>query len=159
MEFYVAAQSSEKDSRENNRRLAKSCWGVINGGDFLCCKSWFYLQFCIVAEMIISDSWIARFERYVSFETAISLQNPALRWELGVPDKLPILSSFLGLTDLFEEMMWRISCALRCPKFLHKITIAWALRILSRLVIWTRHFGRASKQINIILLFLKLWPS
>ncbi|KAG6785290.1 hypothetical protein POTOM_011020 [Populus tomentosa] len=60
---------------------------------------------CILAEMIISDSCIARFERSVSFETGTSLQNPALGWELGVPDKLAILSSFLGLTDLFEEMM------------------------------------------------------
>jgi hypothetical protein len=59
----------------------------------------------ILTEMIISDSCIARFERYVSFEMGISLQNHAFRWELGVPDKLAILSSFLGLTDLFEEMM------------------------------------------------------
>jgi len=43
---------------------------------------------CILAEMIISDSCIARFERYVSFEMGISLQNHAFRWELGVPDKL-----------------------------------------------------------------------
>ncbi|KAJ6686970.1 hypothetical protein OIU79_016668 [Salix purpurea] len=81
-------------------------------------------------EMIISDSCIARFERYISFEMGTNLQNPAFRWELGVPIKLA--------TRCPEEMVRRITCALRCPEFLHQITIAWAIRLL----------GRASRQIN-----------
>ncbi|KAF9688339.1 hypothetical protein SADUNF_Sadunf02G0187200 [Salix dunnii] len=49
----------------------------------------------ILPEVIISDSCIARFERYISFEMGKNLQNPAVRWEPGVPHKLATLSSFI----------------------------------------------------------------